>query len=65
VEVGEIAASAAGDEDFFAETVGVVEEGDAAVVASGFDGAHQACCAAAEDECVERVDHVRTAYLRG
>jgi hypothetical protein len=58
VEVGEIAASAAGDKDFFAKAVGVVEEDDTAVAASGFDSTHEACCASAEDECVEGVGHL-------
>jgi hypothetical protein len=28
------------------------------VAASGFDSAHEACCASAEDECVEGVGHL-------
>ena len=57
VEVGEVAATAAGDENFFAEPVGVVEDGDAASALAGFDGAHQARCAAAENQCVEVMSH--------
>ena len=53
MEVGEVAAAAAGDENFFAETVGVVEDGDAASALAGLDGAHEARSAAAENECVE------------
>jgi hypothetical protein len=53
VEVGEIAAASAGDEDFFAEAVGVFEDGDAASALAGFNGAHEACCPAAENQCVE------------
>jgi len=40
MDVGEVAASAAGDEDFFADAVGVIEKGDAASALAGFDGAH-------------------------
>ena len=59
VEVGEIAASAARDEDLLSEAIGVIEERDAAVATSSFYGAHEAGCAAAENECVEGSDHVR------
>ena len=53
VDVGEVAASAAGDEDFFAGFFGVVEQEDSAVAAAGFDGAHEAGCACAEDGDVD------------
>ena len=33
------------------------EDRDAAAALAGFDGAHQAGCAAAENECVEGVGH--------
>ncbi len=59
VEVGEIAAAAAGDENLLAQTVGVFEQGDAPAALAGLDGAHQACRAAAENECVEAMGHVR------
>ena len=38
---------------FLPGRVGVVEEGDAAAAAAGFDGAHEAGGAGAEDEGVE------------
>ena len=57
VKVGEVAASAAGDQNFFAQAVGVFEHRDAAAALAGFDGAHQAGCAAAENECIEGVGH--------
>ena len=53
VDVGEIRTATAGDEDLLAGAVGVVEQGDAAAAAAGFDGAHQACCSGAEDEDVD------------
>ena len=58
VEVGEIAPATAGDENFFAQTVGVFDDGDAASALAGFDGAHQAGCAASENQCVEMMGHV-------
>ena len=57
MKVGEVAASAAGDQNLLAQPVGVFEHGDAAAALTGFDGAHQAGCATTEDECIERVDH--------
>ena len=53
MNVGEVAASAAGDEDFFADAVGVIEKGDAASALAGFDCAHESCGACAEDYGVE------------
>ena len=53
VEVGEVAAASAGDEDLLAGAVGVFEDQDAAAAASGFDGAHEAGSAGAEDEDVD------------
>ena len=58
VEVGEIAAAAARDEDLLAEAVGMVEEGDAASALAGLEGAHEARCTTAENQCVEMMDHV-------
>ncbi len=65
VKVGEIAAAAAGDENLLAQAVGVFEDGDTASALAGFDGAHQAGRAAAENQCVEDMGHVRRAYLSG
>ena len=55
MNVREVAASAAGDEDFFAGAVGVFEDSDAASALAGFDGAHESCGACAEDYGVEGV----------
>jgi hypothetical protein len=66
MKVGEVAASAARDKDLLAQPVGVLDHGDAAAALAGFDGAHQACRAAAENECVEGMGHeVTCASLRG
>ena len=40
--------------------VRVFEDRDAAAALAGFDGAHQACRAAAEDECIEGVGHFQS-----
>jgi len=53
MNVCEIAAAAAGDEDFLADAVGVLEDGDAAAALARFDGAQQAGSAAADYQNVE------------
>ena len=53
MNVGEVAAASAGDEDFFADAVGVFEDGDAAAALAGFDGAHEAGSAGTENEHIE------------
>jgi predicted HD phosphohydrolase len=60
VEVGEVAASATGDQNFLAQPVGVLEHRDAASTLAGFDGAHQAGCATAENHCIEGVGHFQS-----
>ncbi len=52
VEVGEVGAASAGDEDLGAGTVGVVEDEGAAVAFGGFDGGHEAGGAGSEDDDV-------------
>ena len=52
VQVGEIAASAAGDEDFFAGAFGVVEHHHAAAALAGGECAHQAGGAGAQYDYV-------------
>ena len=49
VEIREVAAAAAGDEDFLADFFGAFEEDDAAAAFSGFDGAQETGCAGTED----------------
>ena len=53
VNVSEIAASATGDEDFLAQPSCVLDDGDAAATFASFDRAHEARCAAAENQNVE------------
>ncbi len=57
MEVGEVAAASAGDEDFLAGAFGVIEHGEAAPALAGFDGAHQAGGAGAENDGVKRLGH--------
>jgi hypothetical protein len=53
VEVGEVAAASAGDEDLLAGLFGVVEEEDAAIAATGLDGAQETSSAGTEDDDVD------------
>jgi len=41
VEVGEVAAASAGDEDFFADAIGALDERDAAATLGRFGGAEE------------------------
>ncbi len=52
IDVGEIAASAARDADFFAQLFGVVEQQHAAAAFAGFDRAHHAGPSGADDDDV-------------
>ena len=53
MQVGEVAATAAGDEDLFAGLAGVIEHEDAAAAAGGGGGGHQPGGAGAEDDDVD------------
>ena len=55
VQVGEVAAASAGDEDFYAGPLGTLNHRDAASTAAGFNRRHQAGCTAAEYEYIETV----------
>jgi len=57
VKVGEIAAAAAGNEDFLADAVGALEKGDTVSAFSGFNGTEQTSGASAEDEDIEGAGH--------
>ncbi len=59
MQVGEVAASAAGDQDLFPNTVGQLQHGNAASALAGFHGAHQPGCAAAENDYVKFLRHYR------
>ena len=49
VDIGEVAAASTGDEDFFADPVGVLDERDAAAAFGGFECAEKSGGASAED----------------
>ena len=53
MQIREIAAAAAGDQDFFAGFVGAFEDGDSRAESAGFRGAKQACRAGPNDDCVK------------
>ena len=53
VNIGEVAAATAGDQDFFADAIGVFKNSDAATAFACFDGAHQASGTRAENQSVE------------
>ena len=50
VEIREVAASSTGDEDFFADLFGALEEHDAPAAFTGFDGTEESRGAATEDD---------------
>jgi len=53
VDVGEVAAASAGDEDLLAGARGAFEDGDAVSTAASFDGAHETGGTCSENEGVE------------
>ena len=53
VQVGEVAAASAGDEDLLPGPLGTLNHRDAASTTTGFNRGHEASCAAAEDEDIE------------
>jgi len=53
MEIGEVAAASAGDEDFFADTIGEFDDGDAAAAFASFRGAEKTGSAGAKDEDVK------------
>jgi hypothetical protein len=53
VNVGEVAAASTGDENFFADAVGVLDDSDATAAVGGFNSAEEAGGACAEDQSVE------------
>ena len=55
MDICEITAAAAGDENFLADTIGAFKDGDAAAAFAGFGCAEESCCAGAEDQSVKFV----------
>ena len=59
VGVGEITSAAAGDEDFLARAIGVLDHGDAASTFTRLRRAHQPGGAAAKNQGIELMIHRR------
>src|SRR5260370_41545815 len=59
VQVSEITTAAAGDEDFFADSIRAFEYEDMPAPLSGFDGTHQASSAGSENDDVVFLIHAR------
>lgn len=57
MDIGEITASAAGDQDLFPYSIGVIEHQHTPATFSGLDGAHEARGSAAQHDCVVGVFH--------
>jgi len=55
MDICEIASAAAGDENFLADAIGALKDGDAASALSSFGCAEESCGAGAEDENVKFV----------
>src|SRR5258708_9983279 len=57
MNIGEIAAAAAGDQDFLAQSVGAFNDRHAPATFSGFCGAEESCGTRAEDQHVKAAGH--------
>jgi hypothetical protein len=57
MEIGEIAASATGDQDLFADTRRTVDDRHPAASLARFNGAHQASRPPAEHHRIKSLDH--------
>ena len=57
MNVGEVAAAAAGDQNLFSDSVRVVQQGNPLAVFSGLDGAHQASRTCAENDDIKNLGH--------
>ena len=64
VDVGEIAAAAAGDKNFLPQPLGAFEDGHPPPPLARFDGAHQSGSAAAENQSVIFMDQEKEAHAR-
>jgi hypothetical protein len=58
MEVGEVAASAAGDQDFLPNSVRMIEDEDPTPALASLDSAHESCGTCAEDDRVQFSFHV-------
>ncbi len=63
MEVGEIAAASAGDQDLFARTIGPFQDSDAPAAFARLDRAHQPGGSGAQNDRIKFVDHDRRACV--
>src|SRR5258708_40294228 len=63
MEIGEIAAAAAGDQDLGADLVGMLEQQDFAAALAGRQGAHESGCTGSQYDDVERPRRCRHSPL--
>ena len=57
MQIGEIAAAAAGNQDLLADSLGVFQQRNPPPATASSQGAHQAGCAAAQNQHVVFVNH--------
>jgi hypothetical protein len=65
VDVGEVTAASAGDEDLLARPLGTLKHGHAPPALAGFHRAHQAGSARAEDDSIKIVSQSGSTALEG
>jgi hypothetical protein len=65
MEVSEIAAASAGDQDFLSDAVGALQYGDTAPAFAGLYGAEQTCGPCAKNQSVKLVDQGKFSSDRG
>ena len=65
MQIREVAAPPAGDQNLLAKPIRVIQQRNPAPPLAGFDGAHEPRGAAANDKYIEWMDHVRVseAYM--
>ena len=59
MQVGKVAAAAAGDENLFPNALRAFQHGHAAAAFAGFNGAHQAGCASTKNQNIDLFFHER------
>ena len=57
MQVGEVAAPASGDTDFFGKPGGMIDQDDLTAALAGDTRAHHACCAGTDDRDIKMISH--------
>ena len=65
MQVGEVATSAAGDQDFLADALGAFENEHVPAASSGLDGTHQASGTGSKDDRVVSLIHASISLSGG